>query len=65
MIAGASSERVEKINNRQFRLYVKEPAVRNLANRRVIKIMSVLFSGKGGVKIVSGYRSPNKIISID
>ena len=63
---GAQKERIEKESADHVNVWVREPAKRNLANRRVIEIIRELFEvTEGKVKIVSGHRSSSKIISID
>ncbi len=47
-----------------FFISVKEPAERNLANTRVVELIQKHFNAKN-VRIVSGYHSPSKILSVD
>ena len=45
---------------------VKEPAQRNLANTRVREIVAARFKVPfSAVRILSGHRSPHKLLSID
>ncbi|MBI4086449.1 DUF167 domain-containing protein [Candidatus Kaiserbacteria bacterium] len=63
---GAKKERVAKVMPDRFEVAVREPAVRNLANTRVRELIAEVFEvGVGAVRIVSGHRSPTKIISVD
>ena len=63
---GAPKERVEKKSADHVNVWVRQPAERNLANKRVIEIIRELFRvTEGEVKIISGHRSLSKIISID
>ena len=63
--AGAKKEETEKIAEDEYQISVREPAERNLANRRVIKIIRGLLKIKGEVKIIAGHHSPKKIVSIE
>ncbi|MEK7192830.1 MAG: DUF167 domain-containing protein [Patescibacteria group bacterium] len=63
--AGAKKESYAKLGEDSFRIRVKEPAVRNLANERVLAIIAEqLKLNNRLLKIISGHRSPSKIISI-
>lgn len=65
VIAGAKKEVIEKVSDDTFMIAVKEPAERNLANKRIIQIIEQQFSlNKGAVRIISGHHSPSKIFSI-
>jgi len=62
--AGARKERVEKIP-KGFIIHVKEPAQRNLANRKVAELLArELGVPESAVRLVSGHRSPSKIFSV-
>ncbi len=62
----AKRERLEVINEREFEISVREPALRNLANRRVVQIVAEHFAvPAGAVKIISGHRSPKKVLSVE
>lgn len=66
--AGAREESVKKTGADSFLVSVREKAERNLANRRVAKLIREYFGGAGGrvaVKIVSGHRSPRKILTVE
>lgn len=59
-------ELFKKITEDTFEIEVKEKAIQNMANRKVLELFSDYFSiPKGNLKIVSGHRSPNKIISME
>ncbi|MEK9185128.1 MAG: DUF167 family protein [Patescibacteria group bacterium] len=62
VITNAKKEKIEKISEDHFEIWVKEKAERNMANRRVIEIMKEYFN-TGKIKIISGHHSPSKIIS--
>ena len=63
---GSKKETFEQINDEQFKVSVKEPAKMNMANRRVIELIArhfIILHGK--VRIISGHRSPNKVLSVE
>jgi len=58
-------EHVEKIDDSNFEISVKEPPVQGMANKAIVKALSDYFNvHHGRVRIVSGYTSRNKIIEI-
>lgn len=64
-ITGAKKEHVEEAGKDTLRIYVKEKAERNMANRRIIEIVARHFSVRPAeVRIVSGHTSPSKIVSV-
>jgi len=64
--AGAKKERIAQISDDHFEVSVREPAERNLANRRVLELVSEFFhTPSGKVKLVSGHHSPGKILDVD
>lgn len=66
VIAGAKKEKFEQNGDELFEISVKEPAKQNMANRRIQELIARHFGIiKGKVKIISGHRSPSKIISIN
>lgn len=61
----SSNEKIEKIDENNFVVSVKEPPVNGLANRAIIKAISDFFGvHPTRVKIISGYTSKQKIIEI-
>lgn len=63
---GAKKEKIEKKTDTHYLISVKEPALRNLANNRVCEIMALTLDvSKGKIRIISGHRSQNKIISVN
>lgn len=47
-------------------VYIREPAVEGKANAAVVKLISEYYNvPKSSVKIVEGYKSRNKVISIE
>lgn len=62
----AKKEKFEKKGDELFEISVKEKAKQNMANKKVQELIATHFGiMKGSVKIISGHRSPSKIISIN
>jgi hypothetical protein len=58
-------EKIEKIDDQNFVVSVKEPPEKGKANNAIRNALAVYFkTGSSRVKIVSGYSSRNKIIEI-
>ncbi|MEK7614653.1 MAG: DUF167 domain-containing protein [Patescibacteria group bacterium] len=63
---GAKRESLKKLKTDHYAILVKEPAERNLANRRVTELLSAhLATPLGKIRLVNGHRSPSKIFSIN
>jgi len=63
---GAKKEFITKIDSISFAVSVREKAERNMANRRIVELVRKEFGGKGViVKIVSGHRSPRKVLDVE
>ncbi len=63
--AGAKKEIIKQKNEDSYTISVREPAERNLANKRICQIIALTFHiSPQNVKIISGHQSPNKILSI-
>ena len=60
----SNENKVEKIDDLNFVVYVKDPPVQGRANRAIIKLLSEYFH-TSRVRIVSGHISRNKSIEID
>ncbi|MBX2866942.1 DUF167 domain-containing protein [Candidatus Kaiserbacteria bacterium] len=66
VIPSAKKEKVTKLSDTRFEMQVKEPAERNLANRRVRTLLAdTLGMPEGKVQMVTGHRSPIKMFDID
>lgn len=64
--AGAKEEYVNKTDKDSFLISVREKALQNMANRRVLELIRREFGGKNViVKIISGHHSPRKILSVE
>ena len=65
VIAGAKKELVQEVSAGHFKISVKEPAERNLANRRIVELVAAHYNlSTKQVRIISGHTSPSKILSI-
>ena len=64
VIPDSKKEKVEKLKDDEYRIWVKVPAENNLANIRVIELCREMFPGTS-IRIVSGHHSPSKILSIN
>ncbi len=63
--ASSKKESLEQLKTDSFKVSVKEPALRNLANTRVRELVASHFKiAVGKVKIISGHHSPSKILSV-
>ena len=64
VFTNAKKEKIIKKSENNFEISVKEPAERNMANKRIIKLLQEYFKVYNNVRIVSGHHSPSKIISL-
>ena len=65
VFAGAGEERMEKVADDKFRVWVREESRNNLANRRVLELMARTCGVESGkIKIVKGHKSSRKIFEI-
>ena len=63
--AGMRKEKVEKTGDHTFQMVIKEPAERNLANKRIRTILANWYTvPEGNVRIVTGYHSQSKIYDV-
>lgn len=61
----AKKEIVTRISVERYNISVREPAERNLANRRIRELLARDLSiPENAVRLISGHRSPHKIFSI-
>lgn len=61
----AKDEIFKKLKEDHFEVWVREPAERNLANKRFIEMIRENFPEAKKIKLVSGHHSPSKLFSID
>ena len=59
----SSQEKIEKISDENFEVWLKEKPIDNKANIELIKLLKKYFGKQ--VKIKSGFTSRNKIIEIE
>jgi len=58
-------EKVEKIDEQNYVVSVKEPPIKGKANEAIRNALAIYFKiGSSNVKIISGYSSRNKVIEI-
>jgi len=61
----AKIEKVNRIDQRNFEVFVKQPPINGQANQAIIKILAEYFKvSPSAIKIVSGHASKQKIIEI-
>lgn len=59
----SSENKVEKIDDQNFVVSVKDPPIQGRANRAIVEILSEYFH-TSNVRIVSGQISRNKVIEV-
>ena len=61
----AKKEQITKISDDTYEIHVREPARNNVANQKIRELLAQELQVEVGVvRIISGHRSPRKIISI-
>lgn len=66
VVAGARKERVTKKDPVTLYIQVKEPAERNMANRRIRQILAEIYTvPQEQVTMLTGHRSSSKMYSIE
>ncbi len=61
----AKKEKLTKETDTLYRIQVREPAERNLANDRAREMLAAALGlKKGQVRLVSGHRSPSKVFDV-
>ncbi|PIR86290.1 hypothetical protein COU13_01770 [Candidatus Kaiserbacteria bacterium CG10_big_fil_rev_8_21_14_0_10_43_70] len=62
---GASKEVFTKVGENSFEAFVREPAQKNMANRRVCELVAIYYGAPPeAARIKTGHRSRNKIINV-
>jgi uncharacterized protein (TIGR00251 family) len=62
---GAKGEKVKKIDENHFEVWVKEKPKKGKANERLIKILSDYFKiPKSSILLVVGFKSREKVVEI-
>ena len=65
VVPESKKESVEKIGEDTYLVRVRAKKERNMANKRLLELMSKYFKiNPGAVRIVSGHHSQNKIIDL-
>ncbi len=65
VVSGAKMEKIDQIKPDEYRIWVREPAERNLANQRVKELIArELGVSASAVRMVSGHHDRSKIVSI-
>ncbi len=63
--ASAKLERVEKIDEAHFRIWVKAPAAEGRANESVIRVLAEYFGiPKSRLELTQGFKSKNKVVQV-
>ena len=61
----SKNEKLEKLKDDHFEIWVKEPAEKNQANKKIIELLKAHFTESKSVRIISGHHSPSKLFSVD
>jgi len=63
--AGMKKEEIQKVSENSFLISVKEDAKRNMANTRILELLSLeLHIPVNKIRIINGHHAPTKLISI-
>ena len=65
VIPSSKREVINRIDEENYEIKVKQEPKNNAVNKRLIEIMRDIYKQAKIVRIISGHRSPSKIISID
>ncbi len=66
VVPSAKKETVTKKSDTEFYITVREPAERNMANRRIAELLANELSAPlSQVKMLTGHRSSSKMYSVD
>jgi uncharacterized protein (TIGR00251 family) len=65
VIPSSKREVIDKIDEENYEIKVKQEPKNNAVNKRLIEIMRDIYKNAKIIRIISGHRSPSKIISID
>lgn len=66
VVANQRKEKIEFLKEDSLKVWLKEKAERNMANNRVIEIISEHFKiPKAKVKIINGHHSPSKLLVVN
>lgn len=66
VVAGSKKEQVVLEKPNYFKIFVREKAKQNMANKRILEIIAREHHIKPAqVRIISGHHSPSKLLSVD
>jgi uncharacterized protein YggU (UPF0235/DUF167 family) len=66
VVAGAKKESFKKKSEDHFEISVKEEALRNMANTRIIEMLAEYFKiSLNKIRIINGHRSPSKLLVVE
>ncbi len=65
VIPSSRKEVIDKIDEENYEIKVKQEPKNNAVNKRLVEIMRDIYKNAKIIRIISGHRSPSKIISID
>jgi uncharacterized protein (TIGR00251 family) len=65
VIPSSKREVIDKIDEENYEIKVKQEPKNNAVNKRLVEIMRDIYKNAKIIRIISGHRSPSKIISID
>jgi uncharacterized protein YggU (UPF0235/DUF167 family) len=64
--AGAKEEGILRKSSDHFEISVREKAERNMANKKVIELLSHYFRvSTGRIRIINGHQHPHKLLVVD
>jgi uncharacterized protein YggU (UPF0235/DUF167 family) len=65
VISNQKKEKIEEVKDNSLKIWVKEKALRNMANIRVLELVADHFKvKKEKIRIINGHHSPSKLLSI-
>ena len=66
VLAGAKKESLKQKSKDHFEVSVKEKAENNMANKRMLELLSIYFKvPKNQIRIINGHRSPSKLLVVE
>ena len=66
VVAGSKKEEVVLEKPNYYKIFVREKAKQNMANKRIVEIVAREYKTKPTqVRIISGHHSPSKLLSVD
>jgi len=63
VITDAPKEVIQKVEDDLIEMYIREPAERNLANKKVLEIIRGMYPNMP-VRMINGHHSPSKLILV-